>query len=64
MYGRLDRLNPDFVFTKDEIGQVRSLGSQLSNVSVNLEGWKASVSPFEVVFSHLLETQSSLREKA
>ena len=63
LYIELDRLNQDFVFTKDEVGQVRSWEIQLSNVSVSLEELKALISQHEVVFSHLLETQNGLREE-
>ncbi len=63
LYIELDRLNQDFVFTKEEVGQVRSWEIQLSNVSVSLEELKASISQHEVVFSHLLETQNGLREE-
>lgn len=63
LYIELDRLNQDFVFTKDEVGQVRSWEMQLSNVSVGLEELKESIAKHEVVFSTLADKQTALREE-
>ena len=63
LYIELDRLNQDFVFTKDEVGQVRSWEMQLSNVSVVLEELKESIAKHEVVFSTLADKQTALREE-
>ncbi|UOX36536.1 septation ring formation regulator EzrA [Weissella cibaria] len=63
LYIELDRLNQDFVFTKDEVGQVRSWEMQLSNVSVGLEELKESIAKHEVVFSTLTDKQTALREE-
>ena len=63
LYIELDRLNQDFVFTKDEVGQVRSWEMQLSNVSVGLEELKESIAKHEVVFSTLANKQTALREE-
>ena len=37
LYARLDRLNQDFVFSKDEVGQIRTWEIQLSNDTVILK---------------------------
>ncbi|WP_063083984.1 septation ring formation regulator EzrA [Weissella cibaria] len=63
LYIELDRLNQDFVFTKDEVGQVRSWEMQLSNVSVGLEELKELIAKHEVVFSTLTDKQTALREE-
>lgn len=63
LYIELDRLNQDFVFTKDEVGQVHSWEMQLSNVSVGLEELKESIAKHEVVFSTLADKQTALREE-
>lgn len=63
LYIELDRLNQDFVFTKDGVGQVRSWEMQLSNVSVGLEELKESIAKHEVVFSTLADKQTALREE-
>ncbi|TVV25470.1 septation ring formation regulator EzrA [Weissella cibaria] len=63
LYIELDRLNQDFVFTKDEVGQVRSWEMQLSNVSVGLEELEESIAKHEVVFSTLADKQTALREE-
>ena len=63
LYIELDRLNQDFVFTKDEVGQVRSWEMQLSNVSVGLEELKESIAKHEVIFSTLADKQTALREE-
>lgn len=63
LYIELDRLNQDFVFTKDEVGQVRNWEMQLSNVSVGLEELKESIAKHEVVFSTLADKQTALREE-
>ncbi|MFL4498286.1 septation ring formation regulator EzrA [Weissella sp. MSCH1] len=63
LYIELDRLNQDFVFTKDEVGQVRSWEMQLSNVSVGLEELKEAIAKHEVVFSTLADKQTALREE-
>lgn len=63
LYIELDRLNQDFVFTEDEVGQVRSWEMQLSNVSVGLEELKESIAKHEVVFSTLADKQTALREE-
>ena len=63
LYIELDRLNQDFVFTKDEVGQVRSWEMQLSNVSVGLEELKESIAKHEVVFSTLADKHTALREE-
>lgn len=63
LYIELDRLNQDFVFTKDEVGQVHSWEMQLSNVSVGLEELKEAIAKHEVVFSTLTDKQTALREE-
>ncbi|WP_134643999.1 septation ring formation regulator EzrA [Weissella cibaria] len=63
LYIELDRLNQDFVFTKDEVGQVHSWEMQLSNVSVGLEELKEAIAKHEVVFSTLADKQTALREE-
>lgn len=63
LYIELDRLNQDFVFTKDEVGQVHSWEMQLSNVSVSLEELKEAIAKHEVVFSTLTDKQTALREE-
>lgn len=63
LYIELDRLNQDFVFTKDEVGQVHSWEMQLSNVSVGLEELKEAIAKHEVVFSTLTDKQTTLREE-
>ena len=59
----LDRLNQDFLFTKDEMAQVRSWELQLGNVSVSLEELKEAIANHQVVFSTLADQQQAFREE-
>jgi septation ring formation regulator len=60
LYARLDRLNQDFVFSKDELGQIRSWEIQLGNNTVNFEELRQHISRHEAVFSTLISQQEAM----
>ncbi|MFL2018961.1 MAG: septation ring formation regulator EzrA [Weissella hellenica] len=60
LYARLDRLNQDFVFSKDELGQIRSWEIQLGNNTVNFEELRQHISRHEAVFSTLIGQQEAM----
>lgn len=62
LYARLDRLNQDFVFSKDEVGQIRSWEIQLSNNTVNFEELKHKIARHDAVFSNLIGEQVDIRK--
>ena len=62
LYARLDRLNQDFVFSKDEVGQIRSWEIQLSNNTVNFEELKHKIARHDAVFSNLISEQVDIRK--
>ena len=62
LYARLDRLNQDFVFSKDEVGQIRTWEIQLSNDTVNFEELKQKIARHEAVFSNLISEQVAIQK--
>ncbi len=59
----LDRLTQDYIFTKDEDGQVRSWHLQLANVERGLNELHDALEQHAVVFSHAIEPQDEMREE-
>lgn len=59
----LDRLTQDYIFTKDEDGQVRSWHLQLANVERELNELHDALEQHAVVFSHAIEPQDEMREE-
>ncbi|GEP74339.1 septation ring formation regulator EzrA [Weissella thailandensis] len=62
LYARLDRLNQDFVFSKDEVGQIRTWEIQLSNDTVNFEELKQKIARHEAIFSNLISEQVAIQK--
>ncbi|SCC05856.1 septation ring formation regulator EzrA [Weissella bombi] len=60
LYARLDRLNQDFVFSKDELGQIRSWEIQLANNTINFEELRKQINHHEAVFSNLIGQQEAM----
>ncbi|KRN77409.1 septation ring formation regulator EzrA [Weissella minor] len=59
----LDRLTQDYIFAKDEDGQVRSWHLQLSNVERGLNDLHDAIEQNAVVFSQVIEPQDEMREE-
>lgn len=63
LYIELDRLNQDFVFSKDEAGLVRSWEIQLGNVDKQLTQIDKAIKNHEAIYSEMLAPQKEANER-
>lgn len=63
LYIELDRLNQDYIFNKDEAGQIRSWEIQLSNVDKQLVKMEKAVKAHDSIYSEMLPAQDEAMQK-
>ncbi|GAK31622.1 septation ring formation regulator EzrA [Weissella oryzae SG25] len=63
LYIELDRLNQDFVFSKDEAGLVRSWDIQLTNVDKQLTQIEKAIKKHDAIYSEMLAPQNEANER-
>lgn len=63
LYIELDRLNQDFIFSKDEAGLVRSWDIQLANVDKQLTQIEKAIKKHDAIYSEMLAPQNEANER-